>query len=73
MHVDFADFGIRNVKLSENFRSLVKLEAILDPANLILLSKNFMEFGYISDEKLPECIVTYVDLCMVYALMFISD
>jgi hypothetical protein len=45
----------------------VKLEAILDPANLILLTRNFIEQDYISDERLPSCLVSFFDLTMIYA------
>ena len=37
------------------------------------MSKNFLEFGYITDEKFPDCIIAFVDLCLVYSLIFLSD
>jgi len=52
MQDDFLKFTERDVKL-KNFREVIKLEAILDPYNLILLSKNFTESEHLEEENLP--------------------
>ena len=72
MENDFEKFCDRNVRLT-SYRSAVKLEAILDPYNLILLSKMFLEIGFIANDQIPSSLVAFVDLCFVYAIMFISD
>jgi hypothetical protein len=55
------------------FREKVELEAMLDPANLMLLTRYFIELDYINAEKLPAYLVAFFDLTMLYALLMISD
>lgn len=73
MEENFYEFTDRSMKLATTFRRRVKLEAILDPTNLVLLSKNFFELSYIADDKFAEHIVCFFELSLMYALMFISD
>lgn len=40
-------------KLFDMFRAESEVEAILDPNNLILLSKEFIEQNYVGQEELP--------------------
>ena len=46
----------------------MKLERILGPNNIILLSQQFIEQGYIEDAKLPESLIGFIDVCSVYAV-----
>jgi len=39
------------MKVTEDFRKKIELEAILDPMNLMLLSRQFLEQGFVSEEK----------------------
>jgi len=55
------------------FRQKLRLEANLDPTNLILLSRQFIEQGYIANERLPQCLEAFVNLSLMYALFFLND
>ena len=55
------------------FRKLVELEAMLDPANLILLTRCFLELDFIADESLTTYIMAFFDMSILYALLMISD
>ena len=59
--------------LVESFRKKIGLEAILDPMNILLLSKQFLEQGFIEDERLPECLIAFIDLSLVFSLTLASD
>ena len=57
----------------DSFREKVQLEAILDPVNLMLLTRYFIELDYIEAERLPTYLVAFFDLTMLYALVMVSD
>ena len=40
---------------------------------MILLSKQFLELGFIEDEEVPAQLVNFVDLCLIYAIYLITD
>ena len=71
--LNWNDNGSEKLVLVNNFREKVEVEAILDPMNLILLTKQFIELGFIDDEKFAETIVALVDLTMLYSWIFITD
>ena len=60
-------------KLTNEWREKIELEAILDPANLIMLSKNFIELGYLEQNKIAEFIIACIDLCLIYSVLLIHD
>lgn len=41
--------------------------------NILLLSKQFLEQGFIEDERLPECLIAFIDLSLVFSLTLASD
>ena len=45
----------------------MKLERILGPSNIILLSQQFIEQNYVEDAKLPETLIGFIDVCAVYS------
>ena len=59
--------------LVKNFRAKVELEAYLDPMNLLLLSTQFIEQSYIEDSKLPETLIAFIDLDLIYAMLLSHD
>jgi len=61
------------VWLVKNFRAKVELEAYLDPMNLLLLSTQFIEQSYIEDSKLPETLIAFIDLDLVYTMLLGQD
>ena len=54
----------------ENVRSEFKLETILDVFNLMTLSKNFIEMDFIEEQRLPECLIAFFDLTLIYTMMY---
>ena len=46
----------------------MKLERILGPNNIILLSQQFIEQNYVEDAKLPETLLGFIDVCAVYSV-----
>ena len=61
------------MQLVKNFRAKVELEAYLDPMNLLLLSTQFIEQNYIEDSKLPEILIAFIDLDLIYAMLLAQD
>ena len=70
---DFKNFFNSRVELVKNFRGKVELEAYLDPMNLLLLSTQFIEQNYIEDAKLPESLIAFIDLDLVYTMLLAQD
>ena len=70
---DFAHYLNDKVWLVKNFRAKVELEAYLDPMNLLLLSTQFIEQSYIEDAKLPETLIAFIDLDLIYAMLLSHD
>ena len=63
----------RSNYLINSWRERTKVEAILDPMNLILLSNQFIEQGFIEDAKIPESLLALIDLALVYSCLFCTD
>lgn len=59
--------------MTEKFRKNVKLEALLDPMNLMLLSKQFLEQDFISEEKIFGYLIAVFDLSLIYMLFVTRD
>ena len=70
---DFKHYFNDKVRLVKNFRAKVELEAYLDPMNLLLLSKQFIEQSYIEDAKLPETLIAFIDLDLIYTMLLAQD
>lgn len=71
---DFKDYFENGTPvLVENFREKLKLEAYLDPMNLLLLSTQFIEQKYIEDEKMAETLIAFIDLDLVYTMILALD
>lgn len=71
---DYSKVISRNpFKLTQHFRSESKVEAILDPTNLILLTTQFIEQKFVSDDELPRSLIAFFDLTNIYSLLFSSD
>ena len=51
---------------SAPWRAVHMLEESLDPVNAILLSKEFIEQGFIPDEQLPESLIGFFDINLIY-------
>jgi hypothetical protein len=49
------------------------LEAYLDPMNLALLSTQFIEQNFINEANLPEALIAFIDLDLVYAMILNRD
>ena len=69
----FSKFDGGTCCLAEDWRTRIELEAILDPINLMMLSKNFIELGYLAEDKLAEFIIACVDLSLIYGMLLIHD
>lgn len=41
--------------------------------NILLLTKQFLEQGFIEDERLPECLMAFIDLSLVFSLVLQND
>ena len=41
--------------------------------NLLLLSTQFVEQNYIEDDKLPETLIAFIDLDLVYTMLLAQD
>lgn len=59
--------------MTEKFRKIVKLEALLDPMNLMLLSKQFLEQNFVSEDKVFGYLVAVFDLSLIYMLFVTRD
>ena len=60
--------GVSSLDIYHDFRSKMKLERILGPNNIILLSQQFVEQNYIEEAKLPETLIGFIDVCAVYSV-----
>ena len=59
--------------LIRDFRKELKLEESLDPINALFLSREFIEQGFIEEEKLPESLIGFFDLNLVYSTFLQRD
>lgn len=59
--------------LKQGWRDVLKLEEILDPTNVLLLPRQFIEQNYIPEAKLAETLVGFFELSLIYASWFLKD
>lgn len=59
--------------MAKNFRKYVKLEALLDPMNLMLLSREFLEQGFVAEDKIFGYLIAVFDLSLIYCLLISRD